>query len=948
MMNIFDTLTPAVQRLLKLSGVSRPTPPQRDGIPVIREGKNALIVSPTGSGKTEAAMLPVLDSIVREGIGTVRGVKVLYVTPLRALNRDLLERLENWCKELDLRVSVRHGDTGAEERRAQSLSSPDIIITTPETVQVLLVSRRISGYLRTVRWVIVDEVHELATDKRGCQLAVCLERLREIADNDFQRIGLSATVGSPETLARFLVGPTRSCEVVKVIVPKPFEFKVVYPAAGEEDEQAASSLQTFPDVAARVRLTTSLLRKGPAIVFTNTRSEAEVLSSRLRMWDPSLKLGVHHGSLSRGARSMAESSLKLGALEAIVSTSSLEMGIDVGRVNVIVQYGSPRQVTRLVQRAGRSGHTLERVSRCFIITQDSDDTLEACVISSFALKDRFEPTEVFERPYDVLVQQLAGLLIERRSWRVDDILQILRRSSPFQALTVGELTKAAEFMQSMRPRLASLRDGILSRAYDNKPLFKYYFENLSMIPETRQYPVISEGGEVVGTLDEEFVAKEGEIGKKFILGGAAWKVDQVYESSVYVRKAEDPVGAVPSWVGEEIPVPKEVAQEVGRIRREAESELRKGALSRERLSTLSLEYNTDRDTLARALREVILHIQRGIPVPTDRVVTVESWRETVVVHTHWGLRVNRTLSRILAKILSQNRRIVSSEDAYRVVLEGRGLTSAEVVDVIRRLTETDLAATLRSACEESGFFRIRFMHVARKMGILGREADLTSGLLEKVMAVYRDSIPFEEAWRTYLHSDMDLRGLSSSLSSISTGQVQVVDVGSLPEPSPLASVALEEMTRRGEVMDPGRLRRLAIEGAKVRSLGSAVLLACTNCWGYTSQAYVSELFEKATCPSCGSAKVASVQEDEDRVERLVRRARSGLPPTKGSRKLMETLKRSAELNEAFGPSAIIAQLFKLPYSELKKFLSKHSERDESFYSGLLELERGQTLKRFIR
>lgn len=937
-----------MNELLKESGMTTPTPPQIECIPVVLQRKNVLLVSPTGSGKTEAAMIPILDTIIRENLTSKRGVKALYVTPLRALNRDLLGRLETWCKQLDIRLSVRHGDTAIEERRTQSLAPPDIIITTPETLQVLLVSRRLAQYLSPLRWAVIDEIHELATDKRGSQLSVCLERLREQTDSDFQRVGLSATVGSPEAVASFLVGPTRTCEVIRVSTEKKFEFRILYPAAGPEDEADAPRIQTFPEVVARVKLLASLIERGPAIVFTNTRSEAEILSSRLRMWDEKIRLAVHHGSLSRGARSLAETSLKLGDLKAIVSTSSLEMGIDVGSVKLIVQYGSPRQVTRLVQRAGRSGHTLSKVSRCFVITQDSDDTLEAAAISELAMKGSYEETLVHEKPYDVLVQQLAGLLIERRSWNLTDLLTIFRRSYVFRNLSEAELRRGVEFMESMRPRLASLRGDTASRAFDSKPLFRYYFENLSMIPETRQYPVVSRDSTNVGMLDEEFVAKEGEIGKKFILGGAAWRIEQVHNGTVYVTKSEDPMGAVPSWVGEEIPVPSEVALKVGSYRRTCTDLARKKSEFDSWLQTLSRESGLELPSGKRAFVEILQQLSNGQPIPTDRTVTLESWKGMVIIHTHWGLRVNRTLSRLLARVLSENRRIVTGEDAYRVMLEGRGLTCDEVHRNLLHLASADLESILKSACEESGFFRIRFMHVARKIGVLGREADLTSGMLDRVMAAYKDGLPFEEAWRTFLHEDVDVRGLSRFLSKVATGEISVAVIGETETPTPLASIALEEMSRKGEVMDPNRLKRLAVEGAKVRVLGSSVLLVCTNCWKYTSRVYISELRDAPRCPVCGSQRIAVPPEEEERVERLARRLSVGMEPSTQGKKLRDELISSGRLVEKYGILAVMVLAYRLKGDEAESVLSKHVLADDDFFSDLVENERRRNLRRFIR
>jgi ATP-dependent Lhr-like helicase len=345
--NVFDSLARPIRKLLEERGLTEPTLPQQKAIPKILEGKNVLLIAPAGTGKTESAVLPVLHRLLLSQTRE-RGIKIIYVTPLRALNRDMLERLEQWCSALDLRISVRHGDTAARERRTQALIPPDFLITTPETLQIFLLGRRLREHLRSVRWVIVDEVHELADNKRGAQLSLTLERLRELKGGDFQIIGLSATIGSPEEVARFLVGVDRPCDIIDVSVARELDLDVSYPQPTVRDKQIAEKLYTYPPVAARLRVMKKLIDDHKStLVFTNTRPTAEVLASRFRLWDMRFPLSVHHGSLSSFTRLKAERGLKQGELKGIICTSSMELGLDIGRVDLVIQYNSPRQVTRL-------------------------------------------------------------------------------------------------------------------------------------------------------------------------------------------------------------------------------------------------------------------------------------------------------------------------------------------------------------------------------------------------------------------------------------------------------------------------------------------------------------------------------------------------------------------------------------------------------------------------
>jgi ATP-dependent Lhr-like helicase len=341
--NVFDLLVKPVRRLINQRGFAQPTEPQQKTIPLVLEGKNVLLISPTATGKTEAAFLPVLSTLLHGQQG-LPGIKVLYITPLRALNRDMLERLEWWCNNLDVRLAVRHGDTETKERVRQSKSPPDILITTPETLQAILSGWIMRQHLQKVQWVIVDEVHEMADSKRGSQLALALERLRAMIGREFQVIGLSATIGSPKKVGQFLVGKGRDVEIVRVPVARMMRLKVLFPSPDEEDLRLSSQLYTHPEVAARLRVIRSYIERHKSVLlFTNTRAVSEVLASRFKVWDIDFPVSIHHGSLAKPSRIAAERGLKNGELKGLVCTSSLELGIDVGSIDLVIQYMSPRQ-----------------------------------------------------------------------------------------------------------------------------------------------------------------------------------------------------------------------------------------------------------------------------------------------------------------------------------------------------------------------------------------------------------------------------------------------------------------------------------------------------------------------------------------------------------------------------------------------------------------------------
>src|SRR5713101_29650 len=343
--SVFSALKPPVLRRLEKEGFLQASPIQELAIPAILNGDNVLLIAPTGTGKTLAAMLPVLDKFLESRAEEKRhGISILYVTPLRALNRDLLRRLEEMGRDLDVKIQVRHGDTPLSARAQQARSPPDLMITTPETLQAILIGKKMSEHLKAVRWVIVDEVHELATDERGVQLSVALERLLDLTGIEFQRIGLSATIGEPDRIGQFLVGASRKVSVLRSDEVRGLQIKVNSVQPSNEDHKEAEQLGLPPSTVARARRILDLIETHEStLVFTNTREHAEALAAQLSALGAIGRVKVHHGSLSREIREEAEKDFQEGRVRALICTSSLELGIDIGSVDFIVQFTSPRK-----------------------------------------------------------------------------------------------------------------------------------------------------------------------------------------------------------------------------------------------------------------------------------------------------------------------------------------------------------------------------------------------------------------------------------------------------------------------------------------------------------------------------------------------------------------------------------------------------------------------------
>ena len=951
--NVFNMFVKPVRRLVEKRGFQTPTDPQRETIPKILEGKNVLLISPTATGKTESAIFPILNMLIQSP--DRRGIKVLYVTPLRALNRDLLERLQWWCNNLDIKLAVRHGDTETKERTRQSRSPPEILITTPETLQAIITGWVLRQHLRNIRWVVIDEVHEMADSKRGSQLSLALERLRAIADNDFQMIGLSATIGSPEKVARFLVGHNRPVEIVRVPVGRQMRLRVVFPKPTSQDYVLASSLYTHPEVAARLRLIRDYIEKHRSVLlFTNTRSISEVLASRFKIWDVDFPVSIHHGSLAKPSRVAAERGLKDGDLKGLVCTSSLELGIDIGRIDMVVQYMSPRQVTRLIQRIGRSGHRVGRVADGIIVTMDSDDTLEAIAISSMAYREELEPVAVPEKPYDALAHQTAGLLMKRRRLFFGDIVELFKNAYPYRNLTVEDVEKILKYMHTRFPRIAwvSFEDLTALRPRRTKALYEYYFDNLSMIPVEKQYLVIDGASDAaIGILDEAFVAEYGKPGTKFIIRGSPWKILHIYSDKIYVKSVDDPTGAIPSWVGEEIPVPFEVSQEVGRIRGIVETEMIRGKTSDQITAQLAAEYPADKDTVSRALQEVFDQVKRGYPVPTNKRITIEDWQDLAIIHSSFGSLTNRALAQLLGHYLSERTgyTVAVQHDPYRIFLRTTETANADkVITLLNELKETSdliIRDALTRATVKTGIFKRRLIHVARRFGALKKWADFSSVSLSGLMKSFEGTAIYEEALKEVFQSDLDLDKLLQVIGAIRRGEVEVVKVETSGATTPVARVGIERVSMKTDLIPANKMRLIIVESTKARLLNEVRSFVCTNCWDYLEMIRIKDLPDKPACPQCGSNALGLLAREEDYVGPIVEKRGEKL--TKEEQKLQEQAVKTAQYISRYGKIAAIAlSARRIKPESVKGILKQEKEINDHFFELVVEAERKALKRRF--
>ena len=930
--SVFTSLTLPVLKRLEKEGFLEASPIQELAIPAILKGGNILLIAPTGTGKTLAAVLPVLDQFLQarseQPGASAQGISILYVTPLRALNRDLLRRLEAMGEELGVKIEVRHGDTPLSQRARQARSPPDLMITTPETLQAILTGKRMREHLRKVRWVIVDEVHELATDERGVQLSIALERLQELTGKEFQRIGLSATIGEPERIGQFMAGTGRPVSVARSDEVRGLEIDVSSIHPNQEDQKEAERLGLPASTVARARRILRIINDHKStLVFTNTREHAEALAAQIQALGGGSTLRVHHGSLSREMREEAENDFQAGRLKALICTSSLELGIDIGSVDFIVQYTSPRETTRLVQRVGRSGHTLRGTPRGTILATSPDDVLESAVLAKRASEGRLERPVIHDKALDVLAHQIVGILIQKRQQSLEDMLQLVKRSYPFRDLEPNELERVILQLEELR-LIRRFGSGYSPRS---PRALQYYFENLSVIADVKRYTVFDFFRKRrIGSLDQDFVARRCAPCAEFILRGQTWKVISVDEDDLRmeVEPAQPSLTAIPGWEGDMIPVQKEVAREVGQARR---------CIVETGTTDLGLP-ESELERVQKALQQQ----SRQTSVPSDELVLVEGFENSVIVHSCHGNLVNEVLAMTLAAIFgsSLGSNIATQVDQYRFALIfPRPVSALMVSEELRRLTPEDLERTINETVEGSDLFVWRHWHVLRRIGAVSRSADYKARQARLLVEVFKNSISNTETRRELFAEKLDVEGAKQVLEGISSAKILLESVQDKGHPSPLAIPLLDRIVPHG-LLRPAFEEASIIQLVKSRLLGSKLRLVCLFNGDWDSIRTVDGLPDRIKCPVCHSTLVAATYQGNDTLRKVVEKKKRGTKLSTEEEHEWLRASRSAGLIQNYGKhAAVVLAARGVGPTTGARILRARTTGDEDFYLNILKAER---------
>ncbi|GIT55663.1 MAG: DEAD/DEAH box helicase [Thermoproteota archaeon] len=862
-------LDPTISKKFKSIGFEELTEIQKEAIPEILEEKNCLIIAPTGSGKTECATIPIFSKLKTRKVSNK--IKALYITPLRALNRDVFKRIINYAENENLKIEIRHGDTSQANRKRIADNPPDILITTPETLVNLLSQKKHLDALSDLEWVIIDEVHELLASERGSQLCLSLERLQIKSKNQIHRIGLSATVGNPEEAGRFLVGTDRKFQLIHDTSLRNYDVDVVF-VDGIMDDVAVKIIEYIK----KEQITS------PVLLFTNSRGESERLSSILKQ-KTSINVELHHGSLSRQVREETEDMLRDGKSGIVVCTSSLELGLDIGSVELVIHYGSPRQVSKFMQRIGRSKHDRGDSARGLIITENADDEFEIQAIIERIKEGSIEEQKIHHGSLDVLAHHLVGLSMQVGNVPIEAALKLTKLAYPFRDISLEEFFDVLEIL--------ALRDLIIfnddKTEYKKNTAFfatKYHFQNLSTIPDILKFKVVDTiENKFIGTLDQRFV---GDLDKDqiFVLRGSQWRVLNIDEKSfkinvLPIRSSQEI--PVPKWEGVNIPVDFKTANKVGAFR----TKVRNGSL--------------------KMMNNIISNLDFP-KVPDEKTIVIESHRlpqkSVLILHSCFGTKINSTLKVILETLLDASlaSRVKSSSDAYRILLsvESR-FTKKHITDVF--LSDFDINEIMSVALKGKNDVTWKTFCVGKKFGFYDRSDVYVKNEIRYDFERNIDTPLVKEAFRELFHEKFDLEGAQRIIDLIKENKIQIewVDVDKF---SKLAEPVLDQTVM--SYTNPANIDKEMLLKVKTRLMQTKQRLICVRC-GLWQQVMTPNETHPLRCKYCKGQQITCTYEYDHELVKIIQKKHQGKKLTPDENKNFQKAWKVSSLLSSFGKTALI-------------------------------------------
>ena len=737
-----EALPPELLTLIREKGWKDLTEIQKKAFKPIIEGKNVLIMAPTGYGKTEAAMLPIFKTMIEE---KPEPLAVLYITPLKSLINDLKNRIEWWAERLGFVVARKHGDVSASERSSRLRRVPHVLLTTPEGFKIDMDwASQFRKYYKNVRWVIVDEAHELVGSKRGVQLSLLLERLKAYTGRDFQRIALSATVGDPEVTAKLLFGSSkRPTEIVRTKARRRVEL--VVDDIGDTKEEENFWQRSAQKILEHV--------EPPTLVFVNTRYAAERLHEELSKVED-LRVEVHHSSISKEIRQEIERRLKEGEIDIVIATKTLELGIDISNLKKVILFKPPGSVASLLQRVGRAGHKLGDVSRGVIITTDSIEALDGYTEAVLAVKGIVEPPKILDAPLDVLAREIIGMTLQEKRLDPKKAYQTIKGAYPYRNLSEEKFKELIDVL--VKNKLLSWDGDKLKVGYmfyrlwsfdggERKWWSRSFGEFFSVIAE-RDVFVVKWGNKAVGDLDAFYVYKYLRPETKIRLGGKTWKVISIDDDGmkVYVEPAADQGGEIPLWKGEEFHRSSLIPEHAKKVLYEEKPP----------------EVSVSDEAMKRIKKVFDSYKRRKIEIPGGDLYYVEKVPGGYVLTGFMDQRVAEGLAHLLMyKVSSDYTAAVSVRSSFTGVAVT--VESGEIPNPIKLIKEIeDVEDAIRKAMERSPY-----------LVQTAKEIQLSFGKLGKVTP--EDGIIFEEAMKQAIEKYIDIDKVKEFIKKLKEKEIKV-------------------------------------------------------------------------------------------------------------------------------------------------------------------------------
>jgi ATP-dependent Lhr-like helicase len=821
------------------------------------------------------------------------------------LNNDVLRRIIKYAESENLRVQIRHGDTTTSTKRKIVEDPPDVLITTPESLAVILTSSKMLKALECLEWVIIDEVHELVSNERGAHLSIGLERLQAASILPVIRIGLSATLGNLKEASRFISGVNRKCAILIDNSLRVYDIDVKF-IKGSLNNVAHFIIQYVRDNKI----------EGSILLFTNTRDEAEFIGTILKNQNY-VHVDVHHGSLSKDMREETETRLREGAAGIVVCTSSLELGLDIGSVELVVHYGSPRQVSKLMQRIGRSRHRQRSSAKGLIVTNIPDDEIEALAIIRRMKKGSIEGQLMHTGAFDVLAHHLVGLAMQTRDpIRIETAFDLVTKAYPFRLITSNDLKECINLLDNN----GIIRYNREEQSYQRRiKAYKYYFENLSMIPHVLKFEVIdSISKRKIGSLDQQFVGDYGEKGNVFVLKGSQWRILSIDERrmQVNVEPLHGTAINIPYWVGEMIPVDFKTAEEVGAIRNEVSKNYIK-------ISTSIIEES----------------IKSLNIIPDSKNIVIENLnaRNTVIIHSTFGSKVNNTIASLLSTILSSQLGylVETRSDAYRIMLSSTARIGKGHVE--RILKETyDTEAIIIASFTGTHNINWKVWMVAKRFGMISREAIYDKRVARMIYDRYAKTPISKESIREIIHDKYDITQTEKIMLDIQNEVIKIHWIET-SDFSDLAKPILEHSAKFSAT--PLSIEKGVIELVKERLEKTKHRLICIRCGKWERTIETREIPENLSCPTCRSRLITRTSSYDYDLTKIIAKRLTGNKLSAEENHKFERAWKIASLINNFGKKAIVVLAgYGIGADTAARILRNYIDEDE-IYKSIYEAER---------